>query len=676
MKQCLLFSLLLFICIPFFCQAQTDSATWLRVGASNLLKTDSVSDTYVEIASRRSQVLEEAPSIVSVISKEDIATYGARDLSDVLRMIPGFDLAVDVNGLFSFGFRGVWAHEGKALLMINGVGVTELAFGNMNIIGAYPCSMIERVEIIRGPGSVLYGGFAEVAVINIITHKARNLKGLRLSANAGLVGKDEMATNANMSAGLKNENIELAVHAGIGTNPQSTRNYNAYGGSIPTTTLSNQNAFRQFQHLIIDTKFKNLTLKYNLTSFTFSAQQSGGIRPKRNGQYGEKRNNTVHAVHLDYVAKITEDLKIIPVIEYTNSNAVSMTVNPSLSVQGKWRSPALQMDKWRAEVSGTFKNNLMIGVGTITDNINALSDTGLPGLKLSNNPADTAQFKSIYSYFGYAQYAFNLHHFHFTLGTRYETTSFGNAFLPRLSAVYYKNKFNAKLLFSRSFRIPMPFQAYTRAWGDGNRATLAPELTSTVELEIGYKLGKNTHLKGNLFYIDLDKPIVFLGESYINYGSLNSAGAEVELAANLPKYGGFLNISYTASVGNTSADFLTADQSTFLGFAPLKINLGAYYKIKNLSLAPRFSYLSPRAGATKAFAQGNTQGKFESETFAPNLLLDFTINYRNLFKNIDIAFSVYNALNDDFKLLQPYYDNHAPIPVYDRQLMVNVVWRY
>ena len=669
-------SCLLLIFFTFLCQAQTDSTTWLRVGASSLLKTDSVTDTYVEIASRRSQVLEEAPSIVSVISKEDIAAYGARDLSDVLRMIPGFDLAVDVNGLFSIGFRGVWAHEGKALLMINGVGVTELAFGNLNVVGAYPCSMIERVEIIRGPGSVLYGGFAEVAVINIITHKARNLKGLRLSANSGLMGKGELVANTNVSAGLKNESVELAIHAGVGTNPQSTRNYNAYGGSIPTTTLNNQNAFRQFQHFIADAKFKNLTLKYNLTSFTFSAQQSGAIRPQRNGQYGEKRNNTVHAVHLDYVAKITENITITPTVEYTKSNVVSMPVYPSMSVQGKWRSAAILMDKWRAELSGTFKNNFMLGLGSITDNINALSDTGLPGLKLSNNPADTAQFKSIYSFYGYAQYGFAVKHLQFTLGARYEATSFGNAFLPRLSAVYYKGRFNSKLLFSRSFRIPMPFQAYTRAWGDGNRATLQPELTSTVELELGYKLGKQTSVKGNVFYINLDKPIVFLGESYINYGSLNSLGAEVEFTANLPKYGGFVNIAYHTPVGNTSADFLTADKSTFLGFAPLKLNVGAYYKLKQLSISPRVSYLSERAAATKAFAQGNTQGKFESETFNPNLLVDFTLNYRNLLKNTDIALSVYNLLNDDFRLLQPYYDNHAPIPVYDRQLLLSLVWKY
>ncbi len=666
----------LLLCSPIFCQAQTDSTNWLQVRAANLLKTDSISDTYVEIASRKSQVLEEAPSIVSVISKEDIATYGARDLSDVLRMIPGFDLAVDVEGLFSFGFRGAWAHEGKALLMINGVGVMELAFGNMNMIGTYPCSMIERVEIIRGPGSVLYGGFAEVAVINIITHKARNLKGLRLSANAGLVGKDELSANTNISAGLKNENVEIAIHAGIGTNPQSTRNYNAYEGTIPTTTLNNKNAFRQFQHCIVDAKFKNLTLKYNLTSFNFSAQQSDIIHPQINGQYGEKRNNTVHSVHLDYATKITENIKLMPTIEYTKSNLILTTVNPSLSVLGTFQNPTVLMDKWRAEISGTFKDNLLTGIGTITDNISALSDIGLPGLKLSNNPADTAQFKSIYSYYAYSQYAFKVSNFSFTMGIRYEATSFGNAFLPRLSAVYYNNKFNAKLLFSRSFRIPMLYQSYTRDLGDGNRAALKPELTSTLELELGYKLGKNTTIKGNLFYLNLDEPIVFLGEYYTNYGSLNSAGAELELAANLPKYGGFVNFSFTSPVGDTSADFLTDNKNTFLGFAPLKINLGAYYKIKDLSLAPRLSYLSPRAAATKDFAQGNTQGEFQSETYQANLLLDFTINYRNLFKNMDIAFSIYNALNDDFRLLQPYYGTHAPMPVYDRQFVMSVVWRY
>lgn len=678
MRLGFLLLLFLFPTIKLVGQVESDSVkkTWYEQRASQLLEAGTDKEVLVEIASKRGEAIREAPSIVSVITREEINAYGARDLADILRMVPGFDLAVDVNGLFSIGVRGAWAHEGKALLMINGVGINELAFGNLNFFGSYPATMIERIEIIRGPGSVLYGGFAEVAVVNIITSTGGALRGLKLNADGGVLGSGEFSGNIGIDYGLRTDAVDVSISAGIGSNPQSTRTYQPFVGSISSIDLDNENAFRRFYYLVTTCQSKYLTAKYSRTSFTFSAQQTGIIRPKVNGIYGEKRNNTVDALHLDYKLKVGEHTYIQPIAEYIFSNVISTTVNPSVSQQGRWRSPSVLMNKGRFEVNANHKDRLLVGGGYIRDHINALSDTGLPGLKLSNNPSDTAQHKSINSFYGYFQYTSEWKNWDFTLGGRYERTSFGNAFLPRASAVYVKDKWHLKLLYGRSFRIPMPFQAYTRAWGDGDRTTLVPELATTIELESGYELNEDWNLTANLFYLNIQKPIVFIVESYRNFGQLLSTGIETEVRGKFEHFSIFSNAAYYLPLSKTSRDFLSDDGANFLGFSPLKVNAGFSWKIKKWAISPSLTYLSKRDGVSAAFARGDTNGQFESVTYKRLLLSQIRIGATNISPNLAIHATLYNAFNADYQLIQPYYDNHAPIPVNDRHLVIGLTWKH
>jgi len=69
-----------------------------------------------------------------VFNRTDIEAYGARDLADILRYVPGFELGVDVLSLVGTSFRGIWAYEGKILLMINGLTVNDYAYGNVLLI--------------------------------------------------------------------------------------------------------------------------------------------------------------------------------------------------------------------------------------------------------------------------------------------------------------------------------------------------------------------------------------------------------------------------------------------------------------------------------------------------------------------------------------------------------------
>jgi outer membrane receptor for ferrienterochelin and colicins len=140
-------------------------------------------------ASKFQQKVTEAPSSITIITAAEIEKYGYRTLSDVLQSVPGFYVTNDRN--YSYvGMEGISRptdYNTHLLIMIDGHRINDNVFN-----GAYvgteailDVDLIERVEIIRGPGSSLYGTNAFLGVINIITKRGRDLKGAEASADAG-----------------------------------------------------------------------------------------------------------------------------------------------------------------------------------------------------------------------------------------------------------------------------------------------------------------------------------------------------------------------------------------------------------------------------------------------------------------------------------------------------------
>ncbi len=126
----------------------------------------------IAIATKTEMTTEEAPSIVSVISSKEIMNMGARNLVDVLRTVPGFDLtdSTTVNAK-KIGVRGISAQfSSKTKFMVDGHTISVAYYlGCAHLLDNFPLANIKRIEIIRGPGSALYGAGAFTSVINIIT---------------------------------------------------------------------------------------------------------------------------------------------------------------------------------------------------------------------------------------------------------------------------------------------------------------------------------------------------------------------------------------------------------------------------------------------------------------------------------------------------------------------------
>ncbi|HAA56221.1 MAG TPA: hypothetical protein DCE42_15765 [Myxococcales bacterium] len=147
----------------------------------DLLQTKEDDET-VTIASKKEQRVRQAPGVVSVITADEIKAAGYRNLLDVFRYVVGVD--VNENGHWSeVGFRGVNTRMGygdKLLVLIDGHNMGWRQF-NRNFINASLVSIdeIKRIEIIRGPGSTLWGANAISGVINIITKTNTDLKGVQ-----------------------------------------------------------------------------------------------------------------------------------------------------------------------------------------------------------------------------------------------------------------------------------------------------------------------------------------------------------------------------------------------------------------------------------------------------------------------------------------------------------------
>lgn len=144
--------------------------------------------TSVSIATGIQQEIARAPAVATVITAHDIEAMGATDLDQALESVPGLHVSVSSQaGNPIYSFRGI--HTGynpQVLMLVNGVPITNVFLGNRSQAwGGMPLENVARIEVIRGPGSALYGADAVSGVINIITKTAADIQGTEYGVRAG-----------------------------------------------------------------------------------------------------------------------------------------------------------------------------------------------------------------------------------------------------------------------------------------------------------------------------------------------------------------------------------------------------------------------------------------------------------------------------------------------------------
>ena len=169
-RRSLLFFLLL---TGIAARAESSDQDLTALSLEELMKVKVVS------ASRHAEDARVAPSAVTVITAEEISRYGWRTLAEILNSVRGFYTSYDRNYAYLgvSGFSRPGDQGARVLLMINGHRTNDNVYGGAAVGTDFPLDidLIDRIEIVRGPSSSLYGANAFFAIINVITRRPRHV---------------------------------------------------------------------------------------------------------------------------------------------------------------------------------------------------------------------------------------------------------------------------------------------------------------------------------------------------------------------------------------------------------------------------------------------------------------------------------------------------------------------
>lgn len=635
----------------------------------------------VEVASLKQMSTQESPSIVTLLTHEEIINSGARDVIDVLRMIPGIDFGMDTEGITGIFMRGNWAHEGKVLLMLDGLEMNELRFNTSAFGNRFDVSQIERIEIIRGPGSTIYGGVAEHGVINIITQNGASVNGARANTNFGMRNRGVSRQNGGVSLGKKFENsTDIVLHAFGGQSHPSEQNFtNQYGQQIDWLKNSSQNP------LLLQAKVTrgNLTFKGIYENYRTECLQYGGQTFSKSYPV-----NFVTAIgDVKYTLKLMNDrLQVSPQFTYKMS------------------------DPWRSySTSNTNPNDSLFLFNVASRNLvnrilpqialNYLMPTFevYTGLKYTNDVAKIEQMPLkettyqwngketivFHQFTGYAQLYANTKIGKFNLGGRIDHHNvYGLIGAPRIGLTKTINKFHFKALYSIAYRVPgLENMNASVTKNANNTPTLLPEKNYVSELEVGYMFNNHLSANVNVFNAIMKNTITFLItdeglDGYMNYLQSGTRGIESEIKYKNKKIFINANYSFYTAKGINKIDILQSD------FNPGQLNGSPQHSIKmnvnhqitrQFSISLNYIYQSKKSAYTGYDAATETY----SQSLLPAVnMLNLIVNFKVLKNTTLLQIGAYNLLNQKYYFVQPYDGGDFPLQTNQFEVVGKITYSF
>jgi outer membrane cobalamin receptor len=605
----------------------------------------------VTVATQKATSLNETPGSITVITEDMIKNSGARDLNDLLVMIPGFDLASDYGNIVSFGIRGNWALEGKMLVLIDGQIINETNYGSAPLGQRFPLNQIKKIEVIRGSGSVIYGGVAALAVISITTKSGSDLEGLSVASTTGL-SQDKLSRQiSELSFGKSFGNgIKFSVHSALNFGNNSNRVYNSPSGEvldyrdksgIRSRSANVKFAYKDFNLIYIKEDYRiERTVGNPAEKYTFF-----------NGHY----------LGANYNLKVNK-FTIVPSVSWKKHEPWNVIGGPQ---------EALAVNSYRTQGSlkllYAINDKLDFMAGSEYYNILSKYRSPDPAVVYYNGSKSLALNNIAF----FAEGIYRSRLVNITGGIRYDNHSTaGSAFVPRLALTKAFDKIHFKATYSQAFKTPL-------AYNININKDIKPERVQMIEFETGYKILSNAMFTVNLYDIKVDKSILYSyddatgTEHYDNVGASGTRGIESELRTT-GKFG-YVTINHSLyKPAYTEVSNFIADDNTksFMGLPTNKITVAAGFPVtKKISVNPSMIFLSKRSTYIYDINLENYVVHSEKNFKGVNC----TINWKDfLAKRLTVGLSVYDALNQKLNYVSAYYTGLNPQPAQPREFLVTL----
>lgn len=617
---------LLLICIVIV----TGNATFAQEISEDSLYSLSLEDLMnieVVTASKVAEKASDAPGIISTISSREIEQFGAISLTEVLERVTGvLNMSSDLAPQNTVTFRGDLSGESNnhTLILINGRPNRESLYGGLDysLLLAIPLSAVDRIEIIRGPGSVLYGSNAFSGVVNIILKKGGDQvnKISTYTGSFGGVGVDGFVGidkgDFNVSVGYKK--FRETGWEFIATDRNGVRDTASYGEN--NTGLTMQLGYKGLSINSVVTESTQITVGPDWDNQSDKISSSTrfltdiGYEVKYSDKVSTKLNATLNR----------SDLNVLDFVKGSNNDIL-------IEVANFYRSS----DKLNILLGGTYYKQ----TGYITDFLPKFDKTWYNGYL-------QADYRVISPLKIIAGLQVN------------KIESVDVNIVPRFGAIYnITEKFGTKVLYGHAFRAAYGIETDFQAGGVLGDKNLKPETLKNLDVQFFYAARK-VELAATYFNNKKVDNIILNEGTFTNGGTNKSSGFEIE-GKFVPSTNFYINGSYAYQTNELDAiDGSIRKEASLMPNHIAKIGVG-YQSNSGISVGLFDMYVSKFHTYDGQEDLPNVNGDINGYN---NLSANISINISRIFKTSmkdEMIFSIYgiNLLDADISL--PDYASRA-----------------
>ena len=606
---------------------------------------EELSNIQVYSASKHLQSASDAPASVTVVTADEIQKYGYRNLADILRSVPGFYVTYDRDytfvGVRGFGRLGDW--NSRILVLIDGHRINNNVLGQAMLGNEFlvDVDMIERVEIVRGPSSSLYGANAFFAVINVITRTSKQVKDWELSFQTGSFGTNE----GRATYGHEFHDLGVLLSGTFYNSTGQTLFFPQFDNPANNNGITSDTDYESYKHILATLTYHGFTLQG-----LFSTRDKGVPTAYFGAVFNDPRDYNIDShqyLSLDYqhpIGKWQLDAGTSydqarlqgPVPEAPLMAGAPIILN-TYSFRGNWWTGEIKVSRDLFE-----RNHLTFG-SEVRDNLRQDQGDLL-------NPPDTFSPDPNNSLISalYVQDEFGItSRLTLNAGVRYDHYStFGGTTNPRAALIYRAaDKTTLKLLYGNAFSAP---DVYETSPDFGifydNNLRLQPEHIQSLEARVEQGLGQYFQLSSGVYRNRISDLISLVSIpsdgnfQYQNAGSAQAVGMDVELSGR----------ATNGLQGKASFDYVDA-YSDSAGHPSLNNSPGPMAKLNLI-----YPLIDQRLSAG---IEGQFLGRrltLLQDSLSSYQVFNFTLLGHTVGKHLDLAASVWNVLD------KKYFDPGRP----------------
>jgi iron complex outermembrane receptor protein len=596
------------------------------------LSIEDLAKTKVFSASRHLEDTRQAPSSVSIVTSDDIQKHGWRTLADVIGSLRGFYTSYDRDYTY-LGVRGVQRpgdYNSRILLMINGHRLNDNVYDSAPIGSEFPLDLdlVDHIEIVRGPGSSLFGTNAIFGVINVITRQPKTGPAIEVSGD-----ESSFLSRTGRLTGMYRQGRLSAVLSGtlFHSNGVSDLFYPEFAST--NNGIAQDIDGERYQYDFADVQYGDLRIQGQWGSRTKIIPTAAygtifndpGTRGTDSGAYVDVSDHRSLSASTDLDLRAHYDeYNFLGIGGFVQAGETYHFLSTARAdTIGFEANLGHQIGRQRITVGADYEDSLRVNQKNILDGQPpSFNDTRTPWLVAAYGEAELNIVPKLT----------------FRLGGRFDWfDSFGTALSPRAAVIYQPDSHTVlKYIFARAFRAPNAYEDY---YTDGvsiiaPAKPLKPEHIVSHEVVFERKLNSWLSLTADGFYNNLTNLIDEVPDSagdglnqFVNAGHDRGLGFEVELEAKRQS-GWAARASYT---GVNTRDLF---QNATLANSP-----GSTVKFQATAPVSRRAFL----GMDLAYA--STQTSYQATQVSPSFPVNFTFSTRPLWRDWQFSASCYDAFN-------------------------------